>query len=116
MDMIKKWNETIKPLECDVMAQENDLVWEIGATMVLVQRINNCNNVIFFKNKPGPLNFKYFCESFYALLLSHGIQYIRVEGNKRRYMFLLKMKKYFPKIDVVKAMNLNRNVFFIKLY
>lgn len=117
MNNIQFWNQMPKPEECNTPALENDLVFEIDNTIVLVQRKNAVNNIILFKNKPGTLKLKAFCEKLYRLLIAHGIQYIRVEGNSRRYFFLLKLKKYFPGMNTIQVdEKAGRNVFYCKLY
>lgn len=116
MEDIEYWNEYIKPSkEVEVEAKAGDLVVEIGGILYLLQRENDCNNVICFRTRKSSMSTLKSFLLFREFLLENKIQYIRVEGNTRRYKFL-------SKVDVCDTYNViqdksisERNVFYIKL-
>lgn len=117
MTDIEYWNSLVKPTkEVDVTAVEGDLVIEIGGIVYLLQRKNDINNVVCFRHKETKMS---TLESFFAYrkwLVSKCIQYIRVEGNIRRYKFLSKLNPC-SEYDVIQDTDeKDRNVFYLKLY
>ena len=115
------WNDLEKTEETNAQSAPEDLETVINGVAFLIQRRNDINNVICQRVYNSPLNIKEtFCE-FVGFCRRNKIQYIRVEGNTKRYERLLKkISELIPGTDVVKAMaesfQLKRNVFYIKLY
>lgn len=115
--MIDTWNLTIKNWETEVKAVKGDLVINIGGVLFLVQRKNGYNNVVCFRVKETNVSIQKAFVQFGHYIMNKGIQYIRVEGNTKRYFFLSKLNVYFPKgFNCIRVdENENRNVFYIKL-
>lgn len=118
VNSIDDWNNfyTDDP-EIMTKAEPGDLVVNIGGIMYLVQRKNNCNNIVCVRTHKTNVSVHKSFRMFHDWLIGQGIQYIRVEGNKRRYWFLQKMK--FPgdyDCLLVKDEKPDRNIFYIKLY
>lgn len=115
---INDWNDfyTTDP-EVQVKAIPGDLVINIGGLLYLVQRENDCNNIFCVRTHESNITLlQSFC-MFREWLLGNSIQYIRVEGNPRRYWFLSKLK-FNKGYNCVQSFGEvpGRNVFYIKLY
>ena len=116
----KTWNTLVKAnYETDVEAFEDDLVFEASGIMFLVQRKNDCNNVVAQRliHKPG--TFMQAVIEFRKVMIENNIQFVRVEGNLKRYKFLKKMlpKLFGNEVNIIKDDNVtDRNVFYIKVY
>lgn len=114
------WNSLIKAnYETDIAAEEDDLVFEASGIMFLVQRKDDCNNVVAQKliHKPG--TFMQAITEFRKVMIENNIQFIRVEGNIRRYKFLSKMlpRLFGDEVNIIQDYSIaNRNVFYIKCY
>lgn len=108
------WNNYPKPSnEVDVKAEPEDYITEIGGILYLLQRTNQCNNVVCFRIRESDMTVLESFLEFRQHLMGLGIQYIRVEGNTRRYRFLAKLGlcSVLQDTDIK-----NRNVFYIKLF
>lgn len=112
---IDDWNREVRPKECEGMAEEGDIVEYIDGVLFLCQRKNDYNNIVAF-SKEKELTLKHiramfgFCVILYE---KYGIQFVRVEGNNKRYRFLERM---FPREVVVKDEEItDRNVYYINL-
>lgn len=114
---IDDWNQIEKESEINYPAEDGDIVISIYGVMFLIQRTNNVNNIICFrikKSKKTFLNCLFLLKDF---LCMKKIQYIRVEGNLRRYFFLAKIKNAGRMYNVIQdRMNKERNVFYVRLY
>ena len=110
------WNKTIKPSkEVEVKAIQDDLVLEIGGILYLIQRTNDCNNVVCFRLFESNMT---TLTSFLELrkwLIANDIIYIRVEGNTKRYKFLEKVAKVEGAFCVQETKRIDRNIFYLKL-
>ena len=113
---IEYWNSLPKPKEADVIAEKNDLVVEIGGILYLLQINHGFNNVVCFRvNESKMTTLQSFLE-YRKWLISNGVEYIRVEGNKRRYWFLARLNPCIGYKVVQDKEERERNVFYIKLY
>ena len=117
---INVWNTILKTnFETEVIAEEGDLVFEAAGILFLIQRKENCNNVVCQRLTHRKGTFKEAITEVRKALIEEGIQFIRVEGNRRRYKFLNKMLSdlYGDEVHVIKDNSVaNRNVFYIKVY
>lgn len=113
---IDEWNELDKPVECEEYAEEGDIIEIINNVIFLCQRTNNCNNIICFLQDPTDCNITHIKDMFrFCIILweKYGIEYVRVEGNSRRYKFL---EKIFPPEIVIRDPNiLDRNVYYCNI-
>ena len=119
----KYWNKIKnKPAECDCEASPEDIVYYDGGILYLVQKKNDSNNVVCFRLKNCKTTVKQSFYHFRRFCVNHHIQYIRVEGNQRRYFFLkmfekgLKGQGYSVVQDLKAREEKKRNIFYIKLY
>lgn len=115
------WNKLEKPSECDTEAIPDDLVYYDGGIIYLVQTKSRINNVICFRLKKSKSTVKQSFYHFRRFCIYHNIQYIRVEGNQRRYLFLkmfengLAPQGYNVRKAEEESQQRQRNVFYIKL-
>lgn len=120
----KVWNTLERPAECNVEAVSGDLVYFSFNFVFLVQRTNNENNIICFKYKEGEQTFLEVVEKFLHWCKKEKIQYFRIEGNSRRYKFLLhpkcleevKRKGSSILFDDEQSKRIGRNVFYVRVY
>lgn len=114
MSLIDEWNALEKDEETDVVARENDIVEYIDGVYFLCERTRCYNNVVCISTEEPSLKhiramFK-FCIHLYE---KYGIVYIRIEGSRDRYNFLLNT---FSIREVVPDINIrDRNVFYCNL-
>lgn len=113
---INFWNEYEKPSdEVEVVAVPGDLVIEIGGILYLIQRENDCNNIVCFRIEKSNMT---TLASFHILrkwLIAQDIIFIRVEGNTRRYKFLASVD-CGPGYNVIQERErTDKNIFYIKL-
>ncbi len=113
---IEYWNSLPKPKEADVIAEKNDLVVEIGGILYLLQINHGFNNVVCFRVKESKMTTLQSFLEYRKWLISKGVEYIRVEGNKRRYWFLARLNPGIGYKVVQDKEERERNVFYIKLY
>lgn len=113
---IEYWNSISKPKEADVVAERNDLVVEIGGILYLLQRNNGFNNVVCFRLKDSKMTTLQSFIEYRKWLICKGVEYIRVEGNKKRYWFLTRQNPGVGYNVIRDTEECGRNVFYIKLY
>lgn len=118
----KVWNKLPKPEECNVTATEKDLLYVTGGYMFLIMTESEINNVVCFRYLPkGKTTFKEALRQFLYWCKNNHIQYLRVEGNTRRYNFITR-PEFFPNLkknglSVIKDTSItDRNVFYVKVY
>ena len=116
MTDIEYWNSLSKPKEADVVAEINDLVVEIGGILYLLQINQGFNNVVCFRVKKSKMTTLQSFLEYRKWLISNGVEYIRVEGNKKRYWFLARLNPGVGYNVVQDIKERERNVFYIKLY
>lgn len=116
MTDIEYWNSLSKPKEADVVAKRGDLVVEIGGILYLLQISNGFNNVVCFRLKKSKMTTLQSFLEYRKWLISKGVEYIRVEGNKRRYQFLARLNPGAGYNVIQDTKECERNVFYIKLY
>ena len=121
------WNLLKKTEETDVEKAPEDLEVLINGVVFLIQRYKNRNSVICQRvEKTDKSIFSTFIE-FQIFCKMNNIQYIRVEGNNRRYKRLLPAIERYLKskdkdfaghvvCDIDKSKKTNRNIFYVKLY
>lgn len=113
---IEYWNSLSKPKEADVVAERDDLVVEIGGILYLLQISHGFNNVVCFRIKESKMTTLQSFLEYRKWLICKGIEYIRVEGNKRRYWFLARQNPGVGYNVIQDKGECGRNVFYIKLY
>ena len=113
---IEYWNSLSKPKEADVVAEKDDLTVEIGGILYLLQINNGFNNVVCFRLKKSKMTTLQSFLEYRKWLISKGIEYIRVEGNKKRYWFLARLNPGAGYNVVQDKRERERNVFYIRLY
>ena len=116
MTDIEYWNSLSKPKEADVVAEKDDLVVEIGGILYLLQIDNGFNNVVCFRLKKSKMTTLQSFIEYRKWLISKGVEYIRVEGNKKRYWFLARLNPGIGYNVIQDIKEHERNVFYIKLY
>ena len=116
MTDIEYWNSLSKPKEADVVAERDDLVVEIGGILYLLQINQGFNNVVCFRLKKSKMTTLQSFLEYRKWLISKGVEYIRVEGNKKRYWFLARLNPGVGYNVVQDIKECERNVFYIKLY
>ena len=90
---------------------DSDKFVQISGYLFAVQKTGN---VIMKKCGYPTFSIRETFKAFRIWCKCSGIQYLRIEGKKRRYNFLSKM---FPKVSILKDLeNIERNIFFVKLY
>lgn len=106
------WNNLKKPHECECVAQANDIVCVIEDVVFLCQRKKKCNNIICFSltEQKSINHIKAMFKFVLILREQYDVEYIRVEGNAKRYRFL---EKIFEKSEVMKDVTvIHRNVYY----
>lgn len=112
---IEYWNSLSKPKEADVVAERDDLVVEIGGILYLLQINHGFNNVVCFRVKESKMTTLQSFLEYRKWLISKGVEYIRVEGNKKRYWFLARQNPGVGYNVIQDKRERERNVFYIKL-
>jgi Uri superfamily endonuclease len=112
---IRVWNKFVDKnnKEINAEAKENDIVIKHNGLLLLLQKENDCNNVIIFRKD------KDFTDTRLTILLiiltlysDYNIQYIRVEGRNNRYNFFYRVfNECFVKDFDIK----DRDVFYIDI-
>ena len=115
------WNSLQKDKETDAEAIDGDIVVLIEGIAFLIQTKGEGNNVICIRVEKGKENLVRIFEAFRAFCAEKKVQYIRVEGNPRRYNMLFLVLRLSPDgVDVRKhhaeSEELQRNVFYVKTY
>lgn len=116
--MIKKiskeeWNSIEKPSEeVNVKAVDSDIIYIINGLYCLCQTENECNNIIVFTKENYSVKHMSAAGIFFIILnKEYGINYIRVEGNKRRYKTLLSIMDGY----ISQEPSQKRNIFYIDI-
>ena len=113
------WNTLEKNYDTDIMADENDIVFESNGIAFLIQTKEGFNNIVAQRLHFRPGTFKEAVKDVRKVCIENGIQFIRVEGNARRYKFLVKMlaELFGTEVDIVKDLsNKDRNIYYVKVY
>lgn len=115
------WNGLLKiNFETEVEAEEGDLVFEADGVVFLIQRKDDFNNVVAQRLTHTKSSFQEVVRLFINVMREQQIQYIRVQGNRKRYMFLLKMlpRLFGDTVGILKSDESDdlRNIFYIKCY
>lgn len=109
------WNKYVDKNnnEINVEAKDNDIVLKHNGLLMLLQRENDCNNVIIFRKDKDTTDTRLtILQMILTLYKDYNIQYIRVEGRNNRYNFFYRtFKNFFVKDFDIK----NRDVFYINL-
>lgn len=118
----KVWNKLPKPEECNVVATAEDKLYVTGGFMFLIMTKNDINNVVCFRYiEKGKTTFKEAVRQFLYWCKNNRIQYLRIEGNTRRYNFFLN-PNFFKNLkknglSIIKDEEIkDRNVFYVKVY
>ena len=108
------WNSKEKDNEtCGYVPNENDLFYLIGNYLFAVETKNGINNIIMKKVFDNcDMSLREVIYSFKDALQNDDVQYIRIEGNTKRYMFLTKMFDTLYKDPEIT----DRNVFYGKVF
>lgn len=121
------WNRLV-PLddpELKIKAISGDIVFSSNGFLFLIQRKEDFNNIVCFSlSKCSPINnfrkgkgqtFMKAINDVYYILKTFNIPYFRIEGNNRRYWFLLKLKD--KRFNILKDMSItNRNVLYGRIF
>ena len=121
------WNRLV-PLndpELKIKAISVDVVFSSNGFLFLIQRKEEFNNIVCFSlSKCSPINnfrkckgqtFMKAIDDVYYILKTFNIIYFRIEGNNRRYWFLLKLKD--NRFNIVKDLSItNRNVLYGRIF
>lgn len=89
----------------------NDYCFFIDNYIFVIQTRNGFNNIIFAKSGKCFCTLKNVFEQLVMKLKQLGINYVRVEGSKKRYNFLTRMFNYPYAVEP----NDNRNIFYFKI-
>ena len=108
-EFIKTWNgRSDGETEIDFKGDEGFFL--AGGYAFVVQ---STGNIVMKQVAPPSMTLLSAMKAFRHYLVSHGIQYVRIEGNTRRYRFL---PKAFPGADFRQDDTLGRNVFYAKVF
>lgn len=110
---VQKLNE-----ETTVEAIPGDYVFQFGGVVFLLQRKGDCNNVVCQRVEQSKQSLLVSILCFRLALIDCGVQFIRVEGNLKRYKFLkVVSKRIGGGCNVIQdTERTDRNIFYIKLY
>ena len=79
---IEWWNSLKKNEDTDVIAIEGDTVVYISGIAFLIQRKNDCNNVVCWKAKTTKKDLVSIFAAFRVFCQKNKIQYLRIEGHE----------------------------------
>lgn len=110
----EKWNELQKPSEIDIEAIDGDIIEVIDNTIFLCQRKNNYNNICCLSlSKPSTSTVRAMFKFCIVLYENYGVEFVRVEGNLKRYRFL---ERLFSQEEVIKDLTIqSRNVYYCNI-
>lgn len=98
---------------CGYVPDENDLFFIIGDYIFAVETKNGINNIIMKKVFSNcNMSLREVIYAFKDALQNEDVQFVRIEGNTRRYMFLTKMFDTLYKDPEIT----DRNVFYGKVF
>lgn len=106
----KKWASVKDNEETRYRIQKSDDYILLGGVLFVLQK---SGNVIAKRVEPSSFTMKDSIRAFRFWCMKNGVQYLRVEGTKKRYNFL---KKMFPHTSILKAQSKERNIFYIKVF
>lgn len=116
------WNSLRKVSEeVNCIAGPEDYVFQFGGIVFLLQRKNECNNIVCQRVEPSDQSVLTSILQLRLSLIDCGVQFIRVEGNLKRYLFLQKLGKRIGGgcnviLDTQTTKKKKRNIFYIKLF
>jgi hypothetical protein len=119
---IEWWNSLKKNDDTDVIAIEGDVVCYISGIAFLIQRKNDCNNVVCWKVKTTKKDLVSIFAAFRAFCQKNEIQYLRIEGHgKHHYKMLNLLYKYSPEgaglaYAVEESKECKSNIWYVKTY
>jgi hypothetical protein len=119
---IEWWNSLKKNDDTDVIAIEGDIVCYISGIAFLIQRKNDCNNVVCWKVKTTKKDLVSIFAAFRAFCQKNKIQYLRIEGHgKHHYKMLNLLYKYSPEgaglaYAVEESKECKSNIWYVKTY
>ena len=119
---IEWWNSLKKNDDTDVTAIEGDVVCYISGIAFLIQRKNDCNNVVCWKVKTTKKDLVSIFAAFRAFCQKNKIQYLRIEGHgKHHYKMLNLLYKYSPEgaglaYAVEESKECKSNIWYVKTY
>ena len=119
---IEWWNSLKKNEDTDVTAIEGDVVCYISGIAFLIQRKNDCNNVVCWKVKTTKKDLVSIFAAFRAFCQKNKIQYLRIEGHgKHHYKMLNLLIKYAPEgaglaYAVEESKECKSNIWYVKTY
>ena len=119
---IEWWNSLKKNEDTDVIAIEGDTVVYISGIAFLIQRKNDCNNVVCWKVKTTKKDLVSIFSTFRAFCQKNKIQYLRIEGHgKHHYKMLNLLYKYSPEgaglaYAVEESKECKSNIWYVKTY
>ena len=109
------WNKYVNKNneEINAVAKSGDIVIKHNGLLFLLQRENDCNNVIIFrKDKDSTDTRLSILQILLTIYKDYNIHYIRVEGKNNKYNFFYRtFNDYFVKDFDIK----DRDVFYINL-
>ena len=110
---IQKLNE-----ETTVEAFPEDYVFQFDGVVFLLQRKGDCNNVVCQRVEQSKQSLLTAILRLRLALIDCGVQFIRVEGNLKRYKFLkVVSKRIGDGCNVIQdTKRTDRNIFYIKLF
>jgi hypothetical protein len=111
-EFLKIWDTLERDGETrDYQPKDDDSFVKIGGYLFAVQE---SGNVIMKKCGYPTFSLRETFKAFRIWCKCSGIQYLRIEGSRKRYNFLSKM---FPRVSIIKDLESeDRNIFFVKLY
>ena len=112
---ISFWNENKSiqnDSEVNCKALPGDIVEYIGGYLLLIQRENDNNNIVIYADNPT-ISLRNFFNSIFELCKEKNLQYVRIEGKKKRLKYI---KNMFPTVSVMGKIENDRRVLFVKVY
>ena len=82
--------------EVNCKALPGDIVEYIGGYLLLIQRENDNNNIVIYADNPT-ISLRNFFNSIFELCKEKNLQYVRIEGIKKRWKYI---KNMFPTVSV----------------
>ena len=111
-EFMRIWETLPKDRETEsYKPSDDDKFVRISGYLFAVQKTGN---VIMKKCGYPTFSLRETFKAFRIWCKCSGIQYLRIEGSRKRYNFLSKM---FPRVSIIKDLECeDRNIFFVKLY
>ena len=108
------WNGLLKPESCDELALSCDIVASVRSMWCLCQRTNGFNNIIAFRKRGYARNTSNVADLFgflYYLKRYYGVEYVRIEGEPKKYRLLTRLFDTAVKKDEAAG----RDVFYLMI-